>query len=341
MRIIGRHGPCTYLIDRCDGTAQVADTQQGRRWPPVPKDLILGLVAWQEYEGPQALLNDLFKLSTGPLARPAGEPPVPIRNFEESVYSLHGPILQDVLKELRKQRTPIELVRAAQLLYRRIYDGAYSLYLLRHEVPDALIIDGPNILRSAYDAMLQLLYILCGGSQCNERAKLYLDFLWIEKHHLRRIIDTSKHDLAKAVSTSPDRTEGEDKLNRQLLHVGPRYLTQKGQKEWARRGNAYLVDAKAKYRPKWYPGKLSKIAEEVGFQSEYVLFQKHMSAYVHSSVLALAFGPLMKLQTIVFLGLTFGLRSAGAVVKAFGIQVPERYRQKMAVAQRSFYDRPN
>ncbi|MFH1740465.1 MAG: DUF5677 domain-containing protein [bacterium] len=159
------------------------------------------------------------------------------------------------------------------LLIQRIPLSCDSLLLLvcyaRHNVN----FDAPVILRSIYDAVLQGLYILNDPCHREERARLFLDYFWIEQHEHVRNMDKNPLPIALYIQYSPYRKSYEPELEREFARVKDKYLKQKGRL----RGN-------------WYPGNLRELAKQVNLEEEYDLLQKQLSGAVHSSPFVLKCG---------------------------------------------------
>ena len=60
-----------------------------------------------------------------------------------------------------------------------------------------------SILRTNYDVMLQGLYIMIDPKQRTQRAKLYLDFMHIERQQRIDLVDRNDTDVARHISNSP------------------------------------------------------------------------------------------------------------------------------------------
>lgn len=122
------------------------------------------------------------------------------------------------------------VARISSLLYQRIGQGYRSARTLREFAHHDWSVDGEIILRTLYDATLQLLWLLAVPDERAFRAKLYLDFLEIEKHQMLHQVDSSGTDLGAAIAKSPRRPAGEKQRQERLRTVGEPYLDKRGRK---------------------------------------------------------------------------------------------------------------
>ena len=228
-----------------------------------------------------------------------------------------------ILAELCRLPGEDRAARAAWLLGTRIVNSARSIECLVSAEHES-IFDAVAIIRTAYDALIQLLYILDDHSRRNERAGLCLDFLWIEKHHLRDVIDQSDTDIGRRLAGSPMRAAGETALEHQLLQLGPQYETRNG-----------------KYRKKWYKETLRDLAKAVGYESEYDILQLKTSAFVHSGCMPLLTGSFIKPQYATDWAIRFSHRACDAIIRTFAINVNEEFSLILAHARRNIFDAPD
>jgi hypothetical protein len=266
---------------------------------------------------------------------------------EELIWKAEVRICDGIRSRISALQPSSMIAKASWPLFLRIAQASQSIHVLRKDAPHDWTRDGINILRSIYDALLQLLYMLHHANLREERSALYLDFLWVEKHRLRNRIDENPTDIGKRLASSPNRSQGEKDIDEKLRQIGLRYLTKKGQLEYERQGPQYLTKAKCSYRDCWYPEShsgrrgLAGLASEVGYLSEYELFQRDSSASIHASPLSLSFAPTIKAEYTLRWAMEFALRSAGSVAEAFGIPLDEFDREVIELARRNKYDQPS
>ena len=165
------------------------------------------------------------------------------------------------------------ITEAAFLLHGRIVESCNSLEILVDKAPHNFSFDAAMILRGMYDAMLQCLYILADPDERENRARLFLDFFWVEQRRITELMDNNPSFVAQHVRTSPKRPSHEPQLQQKFDLVRTRYLNRKGT-----------------CRRTWYTGGLRKLARAVGYEHEYEILQQYLSAYVHSSAFALKWG---------------------------------------------------
>lgn len=235
---------------------------------------------------------------------------------------------------------PSREARAARLLYERILETCLTLAALSRFAKNSWEHDGATLLRTTYDATLQLLYLLHSPEQVRERAELFLGFEVIDWVKGRRLLDASREDLQRVVAQSPRRTAAEPLCNELIVRVGPHYLTAKGQKAFAKSGNSYLRAPKAHYRDHWYEGVLRDLAEDVGYADECAWFLNETNGSVHSSPFALQRSPSEQRRHMLFMASQLALRAAGAIARGFSIQLQEMELWSIAQAARSWYAKP-
>lgn len=126
------------------------------------------------------------------------------------------------------------------------------------------------LLRGAYDATIQALYILHSPSAADRLGQQYLDYQWIERHNLFQIANESPTKFGKRLMSGPTRAKNGPAVEAEIATFLPRFG---GKKPWRT----------------WYGPDLdlAKMAIAAGYESEYRLFQKMFSGIVHSSSLYL------------------------------------------------------
>ena len=234
-----------------------------------------------------------------------------------------------------------DVARTSSLLYQRIGQGYRSARTLREFARHDWSVDGVIILRTLYDATMQLLWLLAVPDERADRAKLYLDFLEIEKHQMLHRVDSSGTDMGTAMAESPRRPEGEEQRQKKLREVGATYLTKRGRRRFDDQGEPYLTEPTAEYRKHWYrPSNLGKLAAELDYDSECGMFQEDLSASVHASPWSLINGPAIKPEFVLTWAMALGLRAAGAIADAYRIPLDEDQQDVIATAKRNMYDKP-
>jgi len=244
---------------------------------------------------------------------------------DDEILERQKNIANDIVTKLNSVRKDTVVTRAVELLMKRIVSGGNTLFILgqlsspcsEHD----FALDGASILRGIYDAMLQALYILCDPPECEERARLYLDFYWVEWHEAVRLFDKSPTVLAAKVKNSPKRPQGEPAIQKEFEQVESKFLTKKGG-----------------LRQAWYPGTLRNLAKHVGLDTEYELFQRQLSGAVHSSPLSLKDGPIYTGFLLVDLSFRFSFRVLGrfAEYKDVGLEAFEK--QMIQDSMRNIFD---
>jgi hypothetical protein len=197
--------------------------------------------------------------------------------FDDRLLECQRRIANNILTKLNAQQTPGAIAVAIEMIARRIVASGNSLAVLRNSAVSDYAFDAASILRNIYDVMLQGLYIMADSAKREERARLYLDFMHVERKRRIELMDTSSTGLAKWISGSPKRPGAEPGINTRFSEVKPKYMTRKG-----------------KIRDTWYPGTLRDLAEATGLESEYELMQRLLSGVVHSSPLTLKEGPFVR-----------------------------------------------
>lgn len=233
-------------------------------------------------------------------------------------------LCERVIRSVEQTGSDDVLGKASCLLAERITDGFRSIHTLRLKASHVWLLDGATILRTCYDAMLQLLYIHADQGERTTRAQLFIGYIFIEQHLLLAMADPTWLKSAGHLEPDSQRALNERELHRVLKQFGDKYLTEKGRREFATAGVDYLVSRTAKYIPNWYaPKKTKELAESVGYAYEFAFFQRHLSQSVHSSSIALFSG---RHESFSFdtefqltLARTISLRAAGALAETFDL----------------------
>lgn len=116
--------------------------------------------------------------------------------------------------------------------------------------------------------------------------------------------------------------EGEKYRHKRLIAVGADFLTKEGKELHRQRGESYLIDPNASYRPNCYPfSGLDILTAKVGYFGEYKLLHRDFSKSVHASAGALKKRPTIKPEFVLTFAMTYGLRAAGAIAETYGISL--------------------
>jgi len=186
------------------------------------------------------------------------------------ILNMQRDVMNAIIGKLNAVRKDGPTTEAVELLLKRLMGSVNSLAVLRNDSPHDFRFDGAHILRGVYDAALQAMYILCDAEKRDERAKLYLDFYWIEKKRLMDRYLKESTTLSNHIAGSTRRKGGEAAITAKFDEVKANYLTHAGD-----------------VQPNWYKGNLSCLAKEVGLHTEYEILNKQLSGVVHSSALTL------------------------------------------------------
>jgi hypothetical protein len=168
---------------------------------------------------------------------------------------------------LRQHGRPGEVTHTVAHLLNRITRSIESLTLLFRRNGNDAELDGASILRTIYDAHLQILYIL---QDPESRAKLYADFFNVEWHKFREMIDRRPEGLLKLVAQSPNRAKTEPANDANFRRVEAAYRRPDGS-----------------YRQNWYVGTPRDVARKVGYEGEFLVLSRLLNPIVHSSAFGL------------------------------------------------------
>lgn len=242
------------------------------------------------------------------------------RETERLVWERTRRLLREFISRAHHVGRNDPLARASLALTLRIANGFESLYTLRSHSSHAWDVDGVCILRSMYDALLQLLYVAV--ESCNPSlARRYLDFEWIERWHSIRRIQESPTVFAKSLMESPDREFGEKRVSQMVEET-----------------RSQFIDAKGKLSKNWYCGDLRQVAAAVGYEQEYELFQQDSSKSVHSSSAPLQRGPIIRRDRIDAFASAFSLRAVGVLSRVYGLRLNPDDQEAVEYASGNLYD---
>jgi hypothetical protein len=182
-----------------------------------------------------------------------------------------------------------------------------SIRLLHKHTPeqfhDAFMVDAATLLRAMFDAYLQANLIWRDPARQTELATRYLEFEHVERYKMMQRVLCHDNPLTDVLKSSAKRTEGEQRLRHEFDRVK----------------DAFLVDQRKcdgdlkrgpRTRDKWYKGDLSKLATAAGREAEYDTFVAQFSGCVHSSALAVKYGPMVPPKDVLLLASTITARVA-------------------------------
>ena len=210
---------------------------------------------------------------------------------------------------------------SVEMIASRIVASGNSLAVLRNNAVHDYAFDAASILRNIYDVMLQGLYILADPAEREKRAKLYLDFMNVERVRRIELMDKSDTDIAKRFSGSPRRAGAEPAIRKSFDAVKQKYMNKNGN-----------------IRHIWYPGNLRNLAKASGLEPEYEIMQKFLSGVVHSSPLTLEEGPIVRDLSPVDLHWQFAFRILGAYADYKGIALNQTESDLIHSARKNVFD---
>jgi hypothetical protein len=176
-------------------------------------------------------------------------------------------VANNLMGVLRQHGRRGEVTHTVGHLLNRITRSIESLTQLFRRAANEAELDGASILRTVYDAHLQVLYIL---TDPDAHAKLYADFFNVEWHKFRQMIDRRPEGLFKLVANSPNRAKTEPANDANFRRVEAAY----------RRGDG-------SYRQNWYRGTPRDMARRVGYEGEFLVLSRLLNPIVHSSAFGL------------------------------------------------------
>jgi len=210
---------------------------------------------------------------------------------------------------------------AIEMILGRIVGSGNSLTILHHKSPPDWTFDGASILRNIYDVMLQGLYIMADPAKQDERAKLYLDFMDVERMRRIDLMDDSGTDVAKHFSGSPKRPKAEPEIKKRFDAVKAPFMTKKN-----------------KPRNTWYPGSLRDLAKASNLESEYDLVQRFLSGVVHSSPLTIKEGPIVRGFLLMDWSWRFAFRILGAYAEYKKVTLEETEKALVDSARKNVFN---
>lgn len=103
----------------------------------------------------------------------------------------------------------------------RVANTWRSIRTLRKYAPDeeAFAVDAAVLLRAMFDAYLQAAFVIHDVDARNERARAYLDFEHVERYKFEGKVTSHDNPVTNAVKASPNRPEGQKRLQEQYDRV--------------------------------------------------------------------------------------------------------------------------
>jgi hypothetical protein len=238
---------------------------------------------------------------------------------EDEYNELCASYANEMLDALQQQGKKGTVTEALTPLINRAMRSVESLTFLFNRNPNDAAYDGAMILRGIYDAHLQALYIL---KDPESRARLYLDFYWVEWDKLRGILLTDPSSMAKQLMSSPRRAASEVYEQARFDAVKQKYLKR---------------PAGTACRNTWYEGTLAELAKAVGYEAEYSMFSLQINGVVHSSVFSLKSHPTLGGRTLIYLAWTLVHRTLVKTAEHELITLTPELKEAMAHSNESFF----
>ncbi len=215
--------------------------------------------------------------------------------------------------------------RALEPFKNRIHSGLESLRALHGHAQHDFRVDGMTILRAMYDAHLQALFILADPLQADDRARLFIEYRWIEQRRMQKLLERSPTQFARTLLQSPRQAAGEAAREENFQRLRPNYLTRKGE-----------------LRADWYPGTLRELAEAVALASEYEILQRILSGAVHSTPTALLAGlTFSNSEHLLLIAWRIMFRVLGRIAQHHRVPLAAQHVELVRAAMKNLYDQDN
>jgi hypothetical protein len=255
--------------------------------------------------------------------QPVGEPTTESHITDATLSDRLAVVGDSILEKLNALKRTDAVTQTVEGIFGRMVYSGVSLRALLGESKHDWRCDGASILRTIYDASLQALYILADPAKADELATRYVDFGMVEKMVTIKLFDKRATDMSRKVSTSPKRSA-----------VEPALLT-----EYDRVNKKHCWDL-MKLPPKnWYKGSLRDVAKAVGYEAEYELLQKQLSAIVHSSYSGLQGTQTYTGPHIMLMYWHFAFRILGRMSEFAGIELTNDEQGLVDNARRNVFDK--
>ena len=214
-----------------------------------------------------------------------------------------------------------DVVKASHRLLGRLVDSGSTLRILfEHAKQHVWTADGATILRTTYDAMLQALYILNDPKE-HQRARRFLDFSIVEQVKMIRLTDERRTAASRQIADSKKRAAVEPKIQNEFKRVCKLY--------------GYDMQKPPVY---WYKGSLRDLAKDVGYETEYEILHKQLSATAHSSMFGLTANAVFNSFNALQLYWLFAFRVLGKLVDYVGVTLTDTEKGVLALADKNVLD---
>jgi hypothetical protein len=241
---------------------------------------------------------------------------------DDGIVELWARIGNGIVFKVNQSNKRDDIVKASQRLLGRLVDSGSTLRILfEHAKQHDWTADGATILRTTYDAMIQALYILADPKEQQQRARRFLDFSIVERVKILRLADARRTAASRQIADSKLRAGVESDI----------------QNEFKRVCSLYGYDMK-KPPTYWYKGSLRDLAKAVGYETEYEILHKQLSATAHSSMFGLTANAVFSGFNALQLYWLFAFRVLGKFVDYVGITLSDTEKGMLALADRNVLD---
>jgi hypothetical protein len=229
-----------------------------------------------------------------------------------------------ILARINATNKPRAVVKASEALLGRLVQSGNTLRVLSDNAGHEWTWDAASIVRTSYDAMLQALYIFHDNAQCEELAMRFLDFRVIEQVKLLRLFEQGLTSVSRRMVQSPRRAKYEGEILKEFDRVCQKYG---------------IDQSPSKRLPKdWHGSDLRKLAKKTGYESEYLILQKQLSAIVHSSVFGID-TTYFKPEHLIHFQWDFAYRVLDKVAAYAGIELMDSERKLLDLSKQNIFDR--
>jgi len=229
----------------------------------------------------------------------------------------------EILAKVKASGKQDDVMAASCMLLQRLVNSGNTLRVLNDYAKHEWSADGASVLRTAYDAMLQALYILTAEQQ--DRARRFLDFGVVEQVKLIHVFDKKRTKASQRIAASSRRATVDPALEVEFQRVCAKY--------------GYNAKDPPRNLPKhWYRGSLYDVAVKVGYDTEYELLQKQLSGIVHSSVFGIAGVSCYGDHNVMQLYWLFAFRVLDKMLGYVGTGVTETEKFLLKMSRRNIFD---
>jgi Family of unknown function (DUF5677) len=206
------------------------------------------------------------------------------------------------------------------LLWRNFLTWRTIQTIRTHASPAELsLLDVAVLIRCMFDAYLQADFIYRDPSKREERAKLYLDYQFVDR--LNATVKTLRHHngLSRRLGQSKLREEGEKPIREAYDRVKSQFI----------KGQPPTDGSEPELRTKWYKENLGQLATTLGRKDEYDTFVSPYSGCVHSSSYPLTSGPSGTHDVFAMFATTLVARVLDMLIVHTGISISEIERENL------------